>query len=341
MRPNRAIANSSLAFIDVMSCGLGAVIMLLVLVDFNVIVTEQEVEPEPVVNEALANQSMLEQKNALMAEKHKKNVAIEQTISDLSDAMLSLNKEKLKLDQAKEIPVEVPQQSSQDQAATGELIGLSVEGRRILVAFDTSASMSNEKLIDIILGLSDASGQRLAAGAKWIQAKRILMWLLRNAPESSEIQVLGYSEKVKALTSGWRSKKDVLATTGSLIKTVSPSGGTSLASLLEHVAEISPEPTHVYIITDGLPTMAGSKISGLKKFKDCFSFSSKKRYVSGECREALFISAAGRFQNNSSVVVNVILLSLEGDPKAAPLYWKWANQSGGILFSPAKGWPPK
>ena len=39
MRPNRAIANSSLAFIDVMSCGLGAVIMLLVLVDFDFIIT--------------------------------------------------------------------------------------------------------------------------------------------------------------------------------------------------------------------------------------------------------------------------------------------------------------
>lgn len=341
MRPNRAIANSSLAFIDVMSCGLGAVIMLLVLVDFDFIITEQQEEPEPVVNETLTNQSMLEQKNALMAEKQKKNMAVEKIISDLSNAMLDLNKEKIKLDQAKKIPVEVPRETSQDKAATGELIGLSVEGRRILVAFDTSASMSNEKLIDIILGISDTSGQRLAAGPKWIQAKRILMWLLRNAPESSEIQVLGYSEKVKALASGWRSKQDVLATTGSVINNLSPSGGTSLESLVRHIKELSPQPTNVYIITDGLPTMAGSKSFGLKKLKDCFSLKSKKRYVSGECRVALFNSAVGRLQNNSSFVVNIILLPLEGDPKAAPLYWKWANQTAGILFSPAQGWPPK
>ena len=55
-----------------MSCGLGAVIMLLVLVDFDFIIIEQQEEPEPVVNETSTNQSMLEQKNTLMAEKQKK-----------------------------------------------------------------------------------------------------------------------------------------------------------------------------------------------------------------------------------------------------------------------------
>lgn len=341
MRPNRDIANSSLAFIDVMSCGLGAVVLLLILVDFSYVVSEEEIEIEPVVNETLANQNMLEQKNILIAEKKNKSLAIEKTLSDLSEAMLSLNIEKIKSENAVTTFVGKYQEIPNDKAGSGELIGLSVEGRRILLALDVSASMSSKNLIDIILGLSDLSSQQLASGQKWHQAKGTLMWLLKNAPDSSEINVLVYSDKVKPLMLGWRSKKDALATTTAEIKTVTPIGGTSLASLLETVSKMVKKPTNMYIITDGLPTISGSKVSGLKKIKDCFGLPSKNKYVDGKCRVALFNSAVKRFENNNSIETNIILLPLEGDPKAAPLYWRWANKTGGILFSPAQGWPPR
>ncbi|MBT6193748.1 MAG: hypothetical protein HOI01_09390, partial [Proteobacteria bacterium] len=66
MRPQRAIANSSLAFIDVMSCGLGAVILLFVVLDFNR-PSDELLTPDTIVtvDETAANAELLLQQKAL------------------------------------------------------------------------------------------------------------------------------------------------------------------------------------------------------------------------------------------------------------------------------------
>jgi len=343
VRSNRAISTTSLAFIDVMSCGLGAVILLLILLDFNR-PSDDIVTPEPVavVNEEEANKKLLKRKQKLIRASGQENNKIEKLVAAVSDAMIDYSQKAIKLTEIPRTPdPKPPKENLLDKPASGELIGMSVKGKRILIALDTSASMSNEKLIDIIMGLSDTSGRRLASGKKWLQAKRTLLWTIKNAPKNSQIQVLGYSDEVKPLTSGWMSQKDTLNKVGLTLKTLSPIGGTSLGQVLEYVEEKSLAANSLYIITDGLPTIAGQKNSGLTKFKECFKFGSNKNaYIEGGCREALFAGAVNRFQKTSTSTVNIILLPLEGDPKAAPLYWKWANMTRGILFAPARGWPP-
>lgn len=327
-----------------MSCGLGAVILLFVILDFNR-PSDDIVTPESVavVNEEVANKKLLQRKQQIIESSAKEQKKIEKLISSVSNLMLDNSQKTIQIQSVSRIPEPNSyKENSLNKPASGELIGLSVKGKRILVAFDTSASMSNEKLIDIILGLSDVSGRRLAAGKKWLQAKRTLLWTLSNAPVDSQIQVIGYSDVVTPLTSGWVSQKEALKEVRLELKTLSPVGGTSLGMMLEHIEEKSLAANSLYIITDGLPTIAGQKSSGLKGFKKCFKFGGKKTsYIDGKCREALYISAVTRFQKTSRSTVNVILLPLEGDPKAAPLYWKWASSNKGMLFSPTRGWPSR
>jgi hypothetical protein len=39
------------------------------------------------------------------------------------------------------------------------------------------------------------------------------------------------------------------------------------------------------------------------------------------------------------VRISIVLMPLEGDPDAAPLFSKWALSKGGVMLSAAKDWP--
>jgi len=343
VRPNRAISNSSLAFIDVMSCGLGAVILLFILLDFNQPSYDALTSEVLVVNEEDANSQLTQRRVELIkaAELEKNNV--QDLVSAVSDALIVGSQKAVQLELiARASTPKFSQPDDLDMPASGELLGMNIKGSRILIAFDTSASMSNENLIDIIVGISDSSGKRLGMGKKWLQAKRTLLWVIKNAPKNTQIQVIGYSDTVKNLTQGWATPKDTLIAVERELKAKWPKGGTSLGAMLDYVEDKRFAADSIYIITDGLPTIVGKKNTGLRGFKECLSLGSgKNSYIDGECRAAMFIGAVQQFQKTSTSVINVILLPLEGDPKAAPFYGYWANSTKGILFSPARGWPPK
>ena len=344
LRKKRAVPLSSLAFIDVMSCGLGAVILLFFLLDFQEPAGLESEEPErPVAQNPVDLDALDIEKAELerLIRKHSRNIS--QLIEKVSNTLLQKAANTVLIAQksgANDEVAPISEPIGKNMAASGDLIGLSVSGRRILILFDVSASMSEETLIEIILGISDSSGTRLGAGPKWAKAKRIVTWTLQNAPPSSSVQILAYSDKVIRLTSTWTSPKDALAQFDQSAAKLSPIGGTSLGKVLEFVQSNAIAATDIYVITDGLPTLAGDKLSGPSVVKSCFRLPSNKPvYVEGACRAALFIAAVERFEKQSNAKVNIILLPLEGDPKAASFYWAWAKSNGGVLFSPARGWP--
>lgn len=342
MRPQRAIANSSLAFIDVMSCGLGAVILLFIILDFN------QSPPEPIIadqiiliDETDTNALLSLQQQTLTKALLEKTQMLEKLISTVTQKMLIKNQQVIaiaKLEAPKEKLLKA--KPIQTKSSSGQLIGLAIKGPRILIAFDTSASMADNKLINIILGISEKSGKRLAAGKKWKQAKETLVWTIENTPDNSQVQVISYSDAVRSLTAGWVSRDTALRDIERTLRDLGPEGGTSLGRMLEYVENIDVLPTDIYVITDGLPTISGDKGSPLANLKNCFRVPSRKNsYISGACREDLMVSAVQRFQKKSTARINVILLALEGDPKAAPLYWKWTSFTKGILFTPKDDWP--
>ena len=325
-----------------MSCGLGAVILLFVVLDFNR-PSDELVTPDTIVtvDETAANAELLLQQKALRKILDEKSETFEKLASTVSQAILDKNRKQISESQIAVIDkAPIKPKPNRANTTSGQLIGLKVKGSRILIAFDTSASMADDKLINIIVGISDKSGKRLAAGEKWKQAKKALLWSIKNAPNDSQIQVIAYSETVRPMTNGWVNRESALRLVERELRRSSPTGGTSLGRMLEYVTEKSLRPSDIYLITDGLPTISGDKRSGLASLKGCFKLlASKNSYITGECRQALFISAVNRFQKSSVVPVNIILLALEGDPQAAPLYWNWSALTQGILFSPKAEWP--
>jgi len=219
------------------------------------------------------------------------------------------------------------------------IMGIKVEGRKILFLIDSSASMTDETLINIIRR-KNSSNRNKQQGPKWQRTKRIVRWLVARAPKESQISVLAYNQKVHMLGgNNWFKSRD----SNSINKVYSdlnkliPSGSTHLQAGLQQARAL--HPTNIYLITDGLPTAGPSRYSSLNPFSSCSSLLGKSNTISGICRVKLFRQSVNESAPRQGVTVNVILLPIEGDPQAAPEYWAWTASTGGLLISPAQSWP--
>jgi len=219
------------------------------------------------------------------------------------------------------------------------IMGLKVEGRKIVFLIDSSASMTDEKLINIIRR-KNASDAAKKSGPKWQRTKRVVRWLLARAPKSSQVAVVAYNRKVKVLAGGgWFNSRDAQKM-GSLYRDLDqlvPTGATNLQLGLQKTKAL--KPTDVYLVTDGLPTAGQSRYASLNPFAACRSLLGKSKKISGQCRVKLFRQSIRESAPPGNVTVNVVLLPIEGDPQAAPEYWAWSAFTGGLLISPAASWP--
>lgn len=208
------------------------------------------------------------------------------------------------------------------------LTGVQLGGRRILILLDTSASMLVEKPVEA-LRLRNMDEARQRQSKKWRQALRIVDWISAHFPQQSSFQIVGFDGDVHfALpeTAGqWLAVKDSARLDAAVeaMKARVPSGGNSLERALAVIQQMNPPPDNVYLITDGMPTL------GLEP--------SRGRNVTGLERNRLFESAMRRVSPN--IAINTILLPLEGDPVAASAYWQLARMTQGAFLAPADDWP--
>lgn len=293
----------NLAFLDIMSCGLGAIILVFMLVKHNVnnssgeldnlknniqileerkensLQTLQNIDiqlAEDVIQEEAARRK-LEEKQSILT---RTNTEVETAAKEI---------ETLKSD-IKGIKVT----KKEDLIATRQineenyLLGLKVKGRKIALLVDSSASMTNEKLIDIIKTKNSSNNDKQRA-KKWVRTKKVVKWLLARLPKNSDVIVVAFNEKAKILGfPSWVKANDPasLPAIVSDLNALIPEGATNLHHGLKTVNKYAP--SNLYIITDGLPTKGESQYRSLNPFASCSSLIGNSNIISGECRVKLF-----------------------------------------------------
>lgn len=222
------------------------------------------------------------------------------------------------------------------------LIGLKVEGERIVILLDTSASMLATQIVDIIR-LRNSTPARQRTAPKWTRARDITKWLAARLPPRSDVRIMTFSTETTDHSAGvnWMRARDTmdLSTAVASATNALPANGTNLEQALDAVAALRPTPDAVYLITDGLPTLHGDLGTfDLDNITSCYR--SNESTVTPKCRSEFFSRAMKKFYRRApGVQVNVVLLPIEGDPAAALGYWLLANENGGTLLSPREGWP--
>ncbi len=353
MLARRKSEGFNLAFLDIMSCGLGAVVLVFMLVKHNVDDSSVEIEKlkndiarlETTEQQAMQSLNEAQQKVvAALASKQDKQQQLDTIKEILSQQQASVEATATQVEELKASIKGIKVEKKADLVETPivneeqYLLGLKVEGSRIAILLDASASMTNEKLIDIIKTKSGNVNEKKQA-AKWIRTKNVVQWLLARVPENSDITVIAFNEQAITLgLPGWQqaSKAGVITSITDKMNDLVPEGATNLQLGLQAVNDM--KPTNVYIVTDGLPTKGESRYKSLNPFASCGSLTGTSKTISGECRVKLFRQTL-RDSNVTGAVINTILLPIEGDPDAVNEFWNWTAATGGLLISPASNWP--
>ncbi len=356
----KRISVFSLSFLDVMSCGFGAVVLVYLLINH-----ATEVEYERVNQDILSEIRKLDYE-VLVGKKDLVSIqdAIDENARDIdrsNQKRVSLNETKdrqkreldeielasiaeieslnaLKADvksreeEVKRLQAAVKEgegNKARTFAGAGDrqyLTGLKVGGKRILIAVDKSASMLDETLVNILRRRNMSTEKRLAA-PKWQRAISTANWLSAQMPLDSEFQFVSFDTEVHTLNTveGWQevANKNSLSEALDNLATSIPENGTNLEALFTYISNLSPLPDSIFLLVDGLPTL-GAKAP-------------RKGTITGRNRMRLFNDALRSLP--PKVPMNVIMFPMEGDPMAAASFWGLAVTTGGAFLSPSSDWP--
>ena len=340
-----------------MSCGLGAVILMFLLVKKN---SQEEVTETSMPQNNLEIELLKKEESSLIADninlKNLKTKLINQ-VEDLKlntedyENILTLQKEKEKKNNLKIKELEIKLKkiniktdknklNIEGEGQQEYLIGLEIKGKKIAILLDSSSSMTDEKLIDIIKRKTQ-SDENIKKGPKWQRTIRIVKWLLARLPNDSRVAVVKFSDNSKILgKKNWydNNSKD-LSSLYSEVNKVVPKNATNLQAAFKAISQMNDKPDEIFLITDGLPTI-GNKNINTSFFSNCNSIVGNAKKISGSCREKLFLSSINDVKSVvSNIKINVILLPLEGDPGASKNFWKLAAKNQGLLLVPSKDWP--
>ncbi len=362
MARRRKFSTFNLSFLDVMACGFGAVILIFLIIDHASEIYAQEVNQDLLAEVNLLEEEILEGKERLAVTRN--TIAhIDQQVVDADGKARSIleeirlrEEELANLDQdslariehinrlkteLKNLEEEAERLKAEGENQQGEkvrqfvgegdrqyLTGLKLGGRRILILLDSSTSMLDRSIVNIIR-LRNMPDSVKRNSEKWQTALRIVDWLSAQLPQDSDYQIYTFNTDAQAVlpdTEGqWLAVGDdeQLEEAISSLGAVVPNSGTSLIKLFKRIQEFSPRPDNVYLITDGLPTL-GLRSSGRSK-------------ISGKQRLKLFNESLEELP--TGIPINIILSPLEGDPLAASAFWRLAQATQGSFMSPSRDWP--
>ncbi len=367
-----------LSFLDVLSCGLGASILLLLVIprgladitadppqnfahrqaeiqqrlDYKLnekfelesrVDTSQQELAAAVDERSAVSESQIQERNNLMEELQR----LSQSRDELSVAKEEVTRLQLQREQALAAAQSLAEQG---QGAKGQLGGIQIAEDRVVILLDRSASMLDHSLIEI-LRLKVADPRYRDRAPKWVSARNTVNWAFKGIPFGKQYQFLSFSEEVAdhngtILPSNtkleWLKVGDTGHTLSDLRSSVSAleaDGPTNLESAFKMMTTLDPTPRQVILITDGLPSVPGS--SRLIRVTGCRTAIGANPLLSPECRRNIFLRAVRLFQQEMpNTQMNVILFPLEGDAGAMRQYWNFASDTGGRVLSPASGWPP-
>ena len=354
----------SLAFLDCMFCGFGAVILLFMIINHDTMArqdtlhqdrrgeverleqeiveetkqlvvlrnTLEETEQEQVKTQGLARRiiKIQQQKELELAQLEKDTLARTRHINALKADLKSLEEDSKRLEAGTESHGERGERlrSFTGQGDRQYLTGLKIGGERIFILVDASASMLDETLVNIIRRRNLPETQKMAA-EKWQQAVATVDWITTQLPLDSKVQIYTFNEQSRPVVpetdNVWLDSGDV--------KTLN----LAIDNLRKVVPNKGTSLYHAFASVKKMQPRPDNIFLLIDGLPTQGKSKPSRRKVSEKARLKLFNKA---FQElPSGIPVNIILFPMEGDPMAASAYWKLAAQTRGSFINPSVDWP--
>ena len=354
----------SLSFLDCITCGLGAIILLFVIINAKSAERRQTVtrtlkaEAERVEEQVVQGRKDLavlrntidettarietfqglsrriietaEEKKVELADRRKDTLSTKEHVDRLKSDLKALEEERKRLEGGARTQDD-PGDRLRPFPGHGDrqyLTDLKMGGERIFILVDASASMLDPTIVGVIRGRNLKPEQRVRS-TKWRQVVATVDWLITQLPRTSRFQVYGFNETAWPLIQGtegrWLGAGDL----------------DPLNRTAERMKQLVPEKgTSLLRAVEAARGMTPPPDNIFLLTDSLPTMGADKPWsgrVSGKKRLSLFREAIGRLP--SRVPVNIILYSMEGDPMAADAFWRLAVQTDGSFFCPSEDWP--
>jgi hypothetical protein len=340
----------SLAFLDCICCGFGAVLLIFILtvsqqksrdsesldevkdrvqrLAANVKASQAEISQlEQLLSASQAQLDQLKTRQAgeqvNLTNRQKELLLLLQQTGALKDALDKLLGEKKNLPTEDVQPLPIPNEDRRQY-----LTGVKFEGTHVLFLVRVSGSMLGDTINDAITLLEEPEYKRRES-AKWQRVVKSLEWMLANLGPEANFQILLFNDETTPLLpakgDAWiaRSDKQGLQDILTRLHTVVPGGSANLERAFTHVRYMETLPDSIILLTDGLPTTSDS---------------SPNNGDTDDASRIQYLRHAVR-QLPPRIPVSTILYPLDGDPGTAALFWELAIDTRGALVSPSASWP--
>ena len=360
----RRVTVFSLSFLDCICCGLGAVILLYVIVNAKAAVQRDTVTTdlrgevirlerdvlegkkdliearnalEKITVELVKTQGrarrfieMIEDKKTELAYHENDTLATREHINKLKADLRSLEEEVKRLEAGSKAEEEYGSRlrSFQGEGDRQYLTDLKMGGKRIFILVDASASMLGDTIVEVIRRRHLKDQEKLGS-EKWQQAVATIDWLTTQLPMTGRFQIYTFNETASPLIRGTRGTWLDAGDVDKLDETVN-----RLRRLVPHKG------TSLHNAFGAVEEMKPAPDNIFLLTDSLPTMGAHKpgtKRVSGRKRLSLFNSAVRRLP--SGIPVNIILYPMEGDPYAASAFWRLAAVTNGSFFCPSRDWP--
>lgn len=360
----RPVSPFSLSFLDIMFCGFGAVVLLVLILNADTVKARNEtfadlssevirLEQEVLLGQddlVLARNSVetAEQEQVIAAGEAERIdatiKALERQIATMENATQASREHINKLSSELKTLDTEQQRQTEKATATGAagdkvraykgegdrqyLTGLKVGGKRVLILIDVSASMLDETIINVVRRRNMDAARRRAA-PKWRRTLATADWLISNLPASSQFQLYAFNTTASPVIAG---------SDGKWLQAANRKDVDGVVNALQQL--VPADGTSLY--------QALAVAKKLSPRPDNILLVTDGLPTQGSSKpRGTTVSAAERLQHFEAAVrslspgipVNTILLPMEGDAVAAAAYWKLAIDTQGSFMTPARDWP--
>jgi hypothetical protein len=354
----------SLSFLDCICCGLGAVILLFVLVNARGAIRRDRVtrdlqaQVDRLEEEVLEGRKhMIQARNVLdetrqelvktrgasrrvieitrkskteLAEYDKETLATRADANRLKADLKSLEEE------VKRLRAGARKQAEQGERlrpfpGTGDrqyLTDLKVGGSHLLILVDASASMLDQSIVEIIRRRYLKAAQKIKS-PKWRRVVATVDWLTTQLPSQSRFQVMAFNETAFALV---KPKNGDWLDAGSVDQL-----DQAVARMRKLVPEKGTSLINAFTAAMAMKPRPDNIFLLTDGLPTMGASKPWRKRVSASRRLKHFYTAMAFLPRE--VPVNVILFPLEGDPDAAGAFWRLAWRTHGALLCPSKDWP--
>lgn len=354
----------SLAFLDVMSCGFGAIILLFVIINADTVKRKEQLsqnlqgeveklevevtegrkylvelknsvkETQEIVDQAAGLSKrviqQVKEKKQELAEAQNDTLAKTQHVNKLKAELKALEEANKRLEGGA-TDAESQGDSLVHFAGEGQrqyITGLTIGGEHLVILIDSSASMLASQIVNVIRNRVLPDRDKLRT-AKWQQVVRTVEWISSRIPRDSKFKIVTFNERVQSLNPDANEQW------------LDGGNPTHLRAAINNMRTTVPgKGTSLYHAFQYINQLS-PRPDNVYLLTDGLPTQGRSKPLGNNvnARQRLNYFNAAIRELPGNVSMNVVLFPIEGDPAAASAFWELSSRTNGVFFSPASDWP--